>query len=108
MEDTASLDAECVQAAEEAMHEAAKYETRCEALVALVEQARTMLQRAPSGGGGARAGGGGGGTWFQPPSPQESGSKSLRRCIREGGRWRWDRTWARRHAPASPRGRGTA
>jgi len=39
LEDTASLDAECVRAAEEAMHVAAKYETRCEALAALVEYA---------------------------------------------------------------------
>ncbi len=46
MEDTASLDAQCVQAAEEAMHEAAKYETRCEALAALVEHARTMIEQA--------------------------------------------------------------
>jgi hypothetical protein len=46
MEGTASLDAECVRAMEEAMHEAAKYETRCEALAALVEFARTMIEQA--------------------------------------------------------------
>jgi hypothetical protein len=46
MEDTASLDAECVQAVEEAMYEAAKYESRCEALAALVEHARTMIEQA--------------------------------------------------------------
>ena len=46
VEDTASLDAEYVQAAEEAMHEAAKYESRCEALAALVEIARTMIEQA--------------------------------------------------------------
>jgi len=46
MKDTASLDAECVRAAEEAMREASKYETRCEALAALVEVARTMLEQA--------------------------------------------------------------
>jgi hypothetical protein len=37
------LDAECVQAAEEAMHVAAKYTTRCEALAALQEFASTMI-----------------------------------------------------------------
>jgi hypothetical protein len=46
VEDTASLDAECVQAAEEAMHEAAKYASRCEALAALVEFARTLIEQA--------------------------------------------------------------
>jgi hypothetical protein len=46
VEDTASLDAECVRAAEEAMQQAAKYETRCEALAALVEFARTMIEQA--------------------------------------------------------------
>jgi len=39
LEDTASLDAECVRAAEEAMHEAVKHDTRCEALAALAEYA---------------------------------------------------------------------
>jgi vacuolar-type H+-ATPase subunit I/STV1 len=46
LEDTASFDAECVLAAEEAMHEAAKYETRCEALAALVAIARSLVEQA--------------------------------------------------------------
>ena len=46
VEDTASLDEECVRAAEEAMHEAAKYETRCEALASLVGFARTLIEQA--------------------------------------------------------------
>jgi hypothetical protein len=46
MEDTARLDAECMRAVEEAMHEAAKYESRCEELAALVEFARTMVEQA--------------------------------------------------------------
>jgi hypothetical protein len=46
MEDTESLDAECMRAVVEAMHEAAKYESRCEVLAALVEFARTMIEQA--------------------------------------------------------------
>ena len=40
------MDAECVRAVEEAMQAAAKYEARCEALAALVEFARTMVEQA--------------------------------------------------------------
>jgi hypothetical protein len=46
VEDTASLDAECMQAAEEAMHIAAKYASRCESLAALVELAKTTIEQA--------------------------------------------------------------
>jgi hypothetical protein len=35
-----------VQAVEEAIHEAAKHDTRCEALAALVEHTRTMIEQA--------------------------------------------------------------
>jgi len=46
MDLTASLDAECVRAAEVAMHEAAKYDTHCEALAARVEVAKRRVRQA--------------------------------------------------------------